>query len=363
MALKARKAVRNIPLYKPAKSIDSLRAEYGFDKVIKLAGNENTLGFSPKALAALQKSVSYYPDGQATLLRQKISGKFGVPFDNIICGNGSFELLFLVALAFLEEGDETVSAVPSFGWYKSATEIMGGKFIGIPVKTDFSVDLDGILAAISGRTKIIWLCNPNNPTGTVFSHSELESFLLKVPDDVVVVSDEAYIDFVSEENVVSFPDSISLVRKHKNLLVLRTFSKLEGLAFFRSGYGFADEELLSFLNRVRIPINITGPAQLASIAALSDDEFRDRTIRNVRSGRTRFYEAFDRLGLYYVPSNTNFVFFRTGKDSVTLVRELEKKGILVRAGEEYGFPDMLRISVGTEEENDIVIKELERLLK
>ena len=363
MSFKARKTVENIPLYKPARSIDSLKAEYGFKKVTKLAGNENTLGFSPKALKALKKVTSFYPDGQAVNLRTVLAEKFGVRKEEVICGNGSFELLFLTALAFVENGDETISAVPSFGWYKNATEIMGGNFIGVPVKEDFSVDLDGIIAAITKRTKIIWLCNPNNPTGTVFGQKEFEEFLSKVPSDVVVVSDEAYIDFVTEENKASFPDSIKLLKKYKNLLILRTFSKLEGLAFFRSGYGFADEELLGYLNRVRLPINITGPAQLAGIAAIQDESFRKKTIKNVTEGRNRFYRAFEELGLKYIPSNTNFVFFHTGKDSKSIVKELEKKGILIRAGEEYGFPDMLRVSIGTPKENEFLIKELTALLK
>lgn len=363
MALIPRKAVQNIPLYKPARSIDSLKAEYGFEKVLKLAGNENTLGFSPKAFEALQNVQSFYPDGQATKLRNAIAEKFGQKVENVICGNGSFELLFLAALAFLENGDETISAVPSFGWYKNATEIMGGKFVGIPVQEDFSVDLDGILAAITEKTKIIWLCNPNNPTGSLFNHKTFEGFLEKVPDNVLVISDEAYIDFVTPENAPDFPRSLELIKKFKNLLVLRTFSKLEGLAFFRCGYGFGDEELLGCLNRVRLPINVTGPAQLAGLAALKDEDFRQKTIQNVSEGRKQFYRFFDEEKLYYVPSNTNFIFFRTGKDSVTLVHELEKKGILIRAGEEYGFPDMLRISIGTKEENEILISELKKLLK
>ena len=362
MALKARKAVENIPLYKPAKSLDSLRAEYGFEKIIKLAGNENTLGFSPKIYEALKGAASYYPDGQATNLRKELSKKFKVPFENTICGNGSFELLFLAALAFLEKDDETISAVPSFGWYKSATEIMGGKFVGVPVKKDFSVDLEAILKAITERTKIIWLCNPNNPTGTVYFQKEFEDFLKKVPSSVVVISDEAYIDFVTEENKKNYPDTLSLINKYQNLLVLRTFSKLEGLAFFRSGYGFASEELLGYLNRVRLPLNITGPAQIAAITALHDEDFKKRTVQNVENGRNLFYQWFEKSGLEYVKSNTNFVFFKIGKDSVTVVKELEKKGILIRAGEEYGFSDMLRISIGTPEENQTVIKELERVL-
>lgn len=358
MGLKPREAVRNLPVYTPARSIDSAKREYGFERVIKLAGNENTLGFSPLAMEALEQVTSYYPDGTALNLREKTAAKFGVKPEQVIFGNGSFELLFLVGLAFLEKGDEAVLAEPSFGWYKNVTLIQGAGIVSVPLE-DYKVNLDKIAAAVTDKTKVIWLCNPNNPTGTIFTAEELNRFLEKVGDDIVVVLDEAYYDFVNEDG---YPETIPLIGRHKNIIVLRTFSKLEGLASFRIGYGFADEELTGYLNRVRLPINVTGPAQLAAYAALDDDTFREKTLANVRAGLAAYYERFDKWGLGYVRSNTNFVLVDTGVETEPLVQECFKCGILIRGGKEFGYPTALRISVGTPPENEAVLSLLGKLL-
>lgn len=265
MSLKPRDAVRQLPIYTPAKSIDSAKREFGFERVIKLAGNENTLGFSPLAKEALKDITSYYPDGAAVNLREKIANKFKVDIDEVILGNGSFELLFLVGLAFLEKGDESIIAEPSFNWYKNVTLIQGANIISVPLDENYKVDLHKIEKAVTDKTKIIWLCNPNNPTGTTFSSDELNSFLSNIREDIVVVLDEAYYDFVVDED---YPQTISLIEKYNNIIVLRTFSKLEGLANFRIGYGFASKEFIGYLNRVRMPINVTGPAQLAAFAQM-----------------------------------------------------------------------------------------------
>lgn len=359
MGLRPREAVRNLPLYTPAKSIDSAKREYGFDKVIKLAGNENTLGFSPLARRALEHITSYYPDGAAVNLREKTAKKFGVKPDQIIFGNGSFELLFLVGLAFLEKGDESLLAEPSFGWYKNVSLIQGAKIVSVPLK-EYKVDLNSIAARITDRTKVIWLCNPNNPTGTIFTAEELEQFLEKVRDDIVVVLDEAYYDFVKEEG---YPESIPLIDRYNNIIVLRTFSKLEGLAAFRVGYGFASEELIGYLNRVRLPLNVTGPAQLAAYAALDDAEFKKQTLDNVKAGLETYYHRFEQWGVSYVRSNTNFVLADVGVETESIVEECFKHGILIRGGKEFGYPTSLRISVGTPEENDAVLSLLGKLLE
>jgi histidinol-phosphate aminotransferase len=358
MSIKPRKAVENLPVYTPAKSIDSTKREFGFERVIKLAGNENTLGFSPLTREAIKEISSYYPDGASLNLTEKLSKKLNVRQSQIVFGNGSFELLFLIGLAFLEQGEETIIPEPSFNWYKNVTLIMGGNIVSVPLK-DFKTDLDAIEAAITDKTKIIWLCNPNNPTGTIFTESELTAFLDRVRDDIVVVLDEAYYDFVAEEG---YPDSIKLLERYKNIIILRTFSKLEGLAAFRIGYGIADEELTGYINKVRMPINVNAAAQLAAYAAVDDDSFRQRTLSNVRSGLESYYQLFDRLGLKYIKSNTNFIFFDTGIDSGYVVNEFLKKGILIRGGAEFGYPTMLRISVGTPEENKQVIELLENIL-
>lgn len=358
MGLRPRKVIDELPVYVPAKSIDSAKSEYGFDKVIKLAGNENTLGFSPLAREALKEITSYYPDGGAQNLREKTAKKFGVKAQNVIFGNGSFELLTLIGLTFLEQGDESIIAKPSFGWYKNVTLIMGGKIVEVPLE-DYKVNLDAIYNAVTDRTKIIWLCNPNNPTGTIFTHGQLTGFLDKIRDDIVVVLDEAYVDFVNEPG---YPDSISLLGKYNNIIILRTFSKLEGLANLRIGYGFASEEFIGYLNKVRMPINTNGAAQLAAFAALDDDDFKKKTLSNARSGLKQYYDVFEKWGLTYVKSNTNFILFDAKIDSGYIVQEFLKKGILIRGGTEFGYPTHLRISIGTPEENEKVIELLAQLL-
>lgn len=359
MSLKPRKAVEQLPVYKPAKSIDSTKKEYGFEHVIKLAGNENTLGFSPLARDVLERLDSYYPDGAGVNLREKLAKKFKVRPEQIILGNGSFELLFLTGLAFLEENEETILAEPSFGWYKNVTLIMGGKIVPVPLNESYQVDLEGILKAITDKTKIIWLCNPNNPTGTIFTEAQLEKFLAQVREDIIVVLDEAYYDFVVEEG---YPDSVSLLSKYNNIIILRTFSKLEGLAAFRLGYGIAGEELIGHLNKVRMPINVNGAAQLAGFAALDDEIFKQKTLDNVRSGLQQYYDALERWGLSYVKSNTNFIWFDIGIESGPIVQKFLEHGILIRAGEEFGYPTMLRISIGTKEENEQVLELLGKFL-
>lgn len=359
MGLKPREAVKKLPVYTPAKNIENVKQEYGFEKVIKLAGNENTLGFSPLAKEALAHITSYYPDGAVVRLREKTAAKFGVRPEQVVFGNGSFELLFLVGFVFLEKGDEAILAEPSFGWYKNVTAMQGASIVSVPLE-DYKVNLDKIAAAITEQTKVIWLCNPNNPTGTIFTEEELDRFLPKVRDDIVVVLDEAYCDFVNEEG---YPETIPLIEKYDNIIVLRTFSKLEGLANFRVGYGFASEELIGYLNQVRLPINVTGPAQLAAYAALDDDGFKQKTLTNVRVGLQFYYTKFDEWGLQYVKSNTNFVLVDTGVETEGIVEEFLKRGILIRGGKEFGYPTSLRISIGTPEENEAVVSLLGELLK
>lgn len=358
MGLKPREAVKNLPVYTPARNLDVTKREYGLEKVIKLAGNENTLGFSPLAREALENITSYYPDGGVVNLREKTAAKFGVKPEQVIFGNGSFELLFLVGLAFLEKGDEAILAEPSFGWYKNVTLIQGATIVPVPLE-EYKVNLEQIAAAITDRTKVIWLCNPNNPTGTIFTEEGLNLFLSKIRDDIVVVLDEAYYDFVNESG---YPQTIPLIEKYDNIIVLRTFSKLEGLANFRIGYGFAGEELIGYLNQVRLPINVTGPAQLAAYAALDDDDFKQKTLANVRQGLATYYERFNKWGISYVKSNTNFILADVGVETEPLVEEFLKNGIMLRGGKEFGYPTAFRISIGTPEENEEVLSLLGKTL-
>ncbi|MBR4629488.1 MAG: histidinol-phosphate transaminase [Treponema sp.] len=357
MSVKPRQIIETLPPYRAARSVDTLKREYGLEKITKLAANENTLGFSENVWDALKKISSQYPDGSSYNLRSELAKKIGLAPENLVIGNGSFELLYLAGIAYLSHGDETIAAVPSFGWYKTVTQIFGAKFVSVPVK-DFHVDLNGIAEAVTEKTKIIWLCNPNNPTGTIFTQQELENFLQKIPGDILVILDEAYVDFVEEEN---FPDSISLFKKYDNILILRTFSKAEGLAGFRVGYAISNEEIISALNKVRIPLNVNAPAQFAALASLRDEEFRKSTVKNAREQKNIFYKEFEELGFSYVVSNTNFIFFDVGRESDSVVEAFLKEGILIRGGSEYGFPTMIRLTIGTPEENARVIQTFRKI--
>ncbi len=358
MSVKPREVLEKIPPYKAARSVATLKREYGLEKITKLAANENTLGFSQKVFEAIKKANSQYPDGSAFELRKRLSDKLGVTADNIVLGNGSFELIYLAAIAYLERGDETIGAVPSFGWYKSVTQILGATYTGVPVR-DFHVDLNAIASSVSKKTKIIWLCNPNNPTGTIFTASELESFLSKIRNDILVILDEAYVDFVSEPD---FPDSIALLKKHDNIAIFRTFSKLEGLASFRIGYAIGSTDFVSIINKIRIPSNVNMLAQLAALASIDDGDFKKKTLENAKTQKEFYYKEFKRLGFSYVPSNTNFIFFDIGQPSSEIVEKILKKGFLVRGGAEYGFPTMIRLTIGTPEENRGFLKVLEDVL-
>lgn len=357
--VKPRNSLASIPPYRAARSIESLKREYGLDSIIKLAANENTLGFSQNVWGEIRKRVtSQYPDGSAHELRSRIAEKLGIGLDNIVMGNGSFELIYLAAIAFVGGGDETIAGIPTFGWYKTVTEIQGGKFVGVPVR-NFRIDLDAVANAVTPRTRIIWLCNPNNPTGTIFTAQELSSFLRKIPSSILVVLDEAYIDFVEEDD---FPDSLSVVKNHANVVLFRTFSKLEGLANFRVGYAIGNRDFISLITKIKIPSNVSGAAQAAALASLGDEDFMRRTVDNAREQKKVYYSFFEKLGLDYVKSNTNFIFFDTGREAKPVVDELLRNGILVRDGAEYGFPTMIRVSIGSPVENAAVISALGKIL-
>ena len=356
-----RKALEQINHYIAAKTIEAVKRELGIDKVIKLAGNENTNGYSPRVKEVIKKSLeelSYYPDMNCTVLREKLSRLLQLETDQLIFGNGSFELISIVAQTFLEEEDESIIIEPSFGWYKNVTWQMGAKVVSLPLK-DFRVDLNLVKQSITDRTKIIWLCNPNNPTGTIIKEKELRKFLKELRSDIVLVLDEAYIDFVVEEG---YPDSIGILREYSNVIVLRTFSKAYGLASFRIGYGISSKEIIAYLNKVRMPINTNALAQIAAAESLEDSIFYHYVVKNNQNGLELYYKALSELGLEYVRSNCNFILFNTGLDSEMVVGEYYKRGIIIRAGKEFGLPTWVRISIGTYDENKLVLDTLKEIL-
>lgn len=360
MAVKERETLKRIPKYKPARTFESVKREYGITEIIKLAGNENRIGCSPlvnKAIENFFTHLSYYPDMNCTILREKLAKLHNVEESQLIFGNGSFELISLIAQTYLEKGDESIISIPSFGWYNNVTLQMGAEPVYVPL-TRFKVDLEQIYKAITEKTKVIWICNPNNPTGTILEQEQLINFIDKVRDDILIVLDEAYIEFVEEH----YFNTTNIIKKHNNIILLRTFSKVYGLASFRIGYGIADVDIITKMNQVRLPINVNALAQEAAIASLGDLEFKQKVLSNNQKSLELYYEELDNMELEYVTSNCNFILFNTGRDSSWVEEEFLKRGMIIRSASEFGLSTWVRVTVGTWEDNVRVIEILKEVL-
>ncbi len=355
--------VESLQPYVPGKPIEEVEREYGVRDVAKLASNENALGPSPKGLAAAREAAArmhLYPDGSAFYLRGAIAARFGVPAGEVVVGNGSNELIELIVRTFVLEGEEVLTSAQSFVAYRLAAQAHGRRIVEAPMRDRFHYDLDAIRTRLSPRTKVVFLANPDNPTGTWFLEGELVSFLEAVPRSALVVLDEAYVEFV---DVAGFQDSLSLRRRFPNLVVLRTFSKIYGLAGLRLGYGFARSEVAGYLDRVRAPFNVNLVAQAAGVAALSDDAHVERSRELVRSERPRLAAAVAALGANVVPSQGNFLFADfPGTPGRELFEALLREGVVVRPMGGYGFPTAQRITVGTRAENEKAIAALKKVL-
>jgi histidinol-phosphate aminotransferase len=341
--------------YPPGKPIEEVEREYGVVDSIKLASNENPLGPSPKAIAALRDGaadVHLYPDGGAFYLRRALGDKLGVPPDWLLFGNGSNELIDLAARAFVGEGDEAVVAEHAFVIYAMAMQAQGGRARVVPARR-YGHDLEAMAAAVTDRTRLVFLANPNNPTGTMFGEDEWRRFLAAVPPDVVVVLDEAYAEYVDDPD---YPRSIAALREigdERPLLVLRTFSKIYGLAGLRIGFAVGHPQLLDVLNRLRAPFNVNLLAQRAALAALADDEHLERTRQVNRAGMRQLGAGLRALGLDVVPSCANFLLVNVAPlgPVAAIYEELLRRGVIVRPVGVYGLPEHIRVTIGTEAEN------------
>lgn len=350
----------NLPVYQPGKPIEDVKRELGLTEVIKLASNENPFGCSPRVQAVLKEeiaNISLYPDGSAVELAGALAEYHHVNSDQIIFGCGSDEIIALIARAFFLPGDESVMADQTFSVYKSNADIEGAKSIEVPLK-DGVHDLEGMLQAIGPKTKIVWICNPNNPTGTIVPNSELTSFLDRVPEQVLVVLDEAYAEYVADP---TYSDSISLLEKYSNLVVLRTFSKIYGLASLRIGYGVGQPGVIKLINQVREPFNTSRFAQAAAKASLADLEFVAACKARNREGIGYLNEQFDRLGLEYFPAHGNFIMVNVKTKATEMFQSLLRLGIIVRAGFPV-YPNHIRVTVGSAEQNAKFISALEQVL-
>ena len=357
---KANPQLRALPIYEPGKPIEEAARELQTDPsgIIKLASNENPLGPSAKALSAMRDALGaaqLYPDGGGTYLRDAIAANLGLTRDHIILGNGSNEVIEFVAHAFLNRGDEVVIPEYSFICYKLIARLFDARVIETPT-TGFLPDLDSVISALTPKTKIIFLANPNNPTGGLLSQDKIDNFLDRVPPDVLTVLDEAYFEFLNDP-----PDAIRHVRKNRNVIVLRTFSKIHGLASLRVGYGIARPEVIAVLQKTRQPFNVNGIAQVGARAALEDDEHLRKTKTVVDAGRAYLEKELQALKLKINPSVGNFVFVNVG-DGPAVFKKLLGMKIIVRPLSGYGLPEWIRISVGTMEQNKKCIAALKKIL-
>jgi histidinol-phosphate aminotransferase len=357
---RANPQLRDLAVYEPGKPIEETAREVGLrpEKIVKLASNENPLGPSAKVCEAVRQaleSANFYPDGGGYYLREALAAHLQVASECIILGNGSNEIIEFIGHAFLAPSSEMVTSENAFVAYRLAASLFGARTIAVPDQ-NYRFDLDGILDAINDHTRVIFIANPNNPTGTMVTQEAIEDFMTRVPGDVVIVFDEAYFEYLDNP-----PDVLKFVRQERDLIVLRTFSKIHALANLRVGYGIARPELIRVLHKARAPFNTSGLAQAAAIAALSDQVHQSETKRLTDEGREYFAREFAVLGLRFVPSVANFVLVHVG-DGRTIFETMLRKGVIVRALGGYNLPEWVRISIGTMEQNRQCIAALRDVL-
>jgi histidinol-phosphate aminotransferase len=354
-------SIVNLPVYQPGKPVDDVKRERGLTEVIKLASNENPFGSSPKVKEAIVReleNISIYPDGAAVELTAALSKYHGVNTDQIIFGAGSDEIILMIARAFLVAGDETIMADQTFPQYKHNAQVENAVIIEVPLK-EGTHDLQAMQERITDKTKVVWVCNPNNPTGTINTASEVEDFLSKVPASVLVVLDEAYCEYIDE---APYPDGLKLLSQYPNVILLRTFSKIYGLASLRIGYGIGRPDLIRSINQVREPFNTSRFGQAAALAALADEAFINDCRAANKEGLAYYYRSFDELGLPYFPAHGNFIMVDVKRPGQEVFNALLRKGIIVRAGHSH-YPTHIRITVGSKEQNEKVVAALAAVLQ
>ena len=365
MKIQVPENIKSIVPYPPGKPMDELEREYGVKNAIKLASNENSWGSSPKAVQAIRDTLAdlhRYPDGSNFYLVQAIADKLGFSPDEVIIGNGSDEIIEFLVKAFVQNGDEVITSHPSFLMYQKVVQVRGGVNIVLPLK-NMGHDLEAIFDTITDRTRLIFLDNPNNPTATVIKPVNLYEFLSKVPEHVVVVLDEAYVDFTDYDMQVDVYSLIKNSRGRCGVVSLRTFSKAYGLAGIRVGFGLMSAEVAGYLHRVRSPFNVNKLAQVAAIAALGDTEFYEKTLKGTKEGMEWLQKEITLLGCVCYPSQTNFFLVDVGGDAADLYEAMLYKGVIIRSMKAYGYNNMIRITVGTMEENQRLLTSLAECLK
>ena len=356
-----RKSVLGVNPYVPGKPIEETKRQLGLKEVIKLASNENSLGPSPKAISALKRSLSgvnRYPDAQGYYLKKRLAKFFGLSLENFVLGNGSDELIDVVIKTFMEADENIVISQGTFLEYEIIAQVNDRKVKKAPLRY-FKYDLEAMLKLVDKKTKLVFIANPNNPTGTYVTKYEVAEFINALPESVVVVFDEAYDAFI---DVDDYPDSLSYLKKKKRIIILRSFSKAYGLAGLRLGYAIAAPELVTYMERIRQPFNVNLLAQVAGLAALEDKDFLKKTRRMILEGKDFIYQELSRMGLGYVLSVANFILVDVGRDSQEVFKSCLKFGVIVREMSQYGLANFIRVTIGTQKENQRFLRVLNKVL-
>ncbi len=356
------KLKRLVP-YRPGKPIEEVERELGITGIVKLASNENPLGPSPRAVEAMQKlavKMHLYPDANSYRLREAVSALLDVAPETLVFGNGSDDIIHLLGVTFLSPGDEIIQGNPSFVRYEAAAHLNDAKVHFVPLDSHWNYNLDAMAAKFNERTRLIFLANPNNPTGTIAEREKVARFLEQVPEQAILVLDEAYYEYAAEDP--DYPDALQWVRDGRNVVVMRTFSKAYALAGLRIGFGVMRPEIADWLNRTREPFNVNAMAQEVAIAALQDTDHTAQTLAVNRRGKAEFYAAFEKMGLIYTPTYGNFVWFDTGRDSKEVFTALLHRGVITRTGDIFGAPTHLRVTIGTDAENTKFLTALREIL-
>lgn len=361
MSIPIRSELRDLSPYEPGKPIDEVRRELGLDRVVKLASNENPWGASPGAMRIFKEGIELnrYPEGSCFYLRKALARRLGVGEDSLIFGSGSDEVIEIIAKTFLGRDDEVVISEGAFIRFWMAARLMGSRIVQTPMR-NFSHDLEAMANALTPKTRVVFIANPNNPTGTMNTKEELDLFLKRLDPEVLLVVDEAYYEYIDSQD---YPQTIDYLRKGVNLVILRTFSKIYGLAGLRLGYGISKPEIIRDLERVRPPFNINSVAQMAGLAALEDEEWVARCRDLNREGKEYLYGALDGMGLGFVPSMANFILIDVKEDARIVFEALLKEGVIVRPMNGYGFNNFIRVTIGRPEENEEFIKALKKIKK
>ncbi len=357
----ARACIQALKPYVPGRSIDEVAAQYHPPRIVKLGSNENPLGANPKVLRALAQAlpkVSLYPDGSSRAVKKAIAAHFQLEPEQVMVGNGSDEVLLMLALAFLRPGEKTVISENTFSEYEFSGRVLAAEILKVPLR-GLRYDLAGFAQALRGKPKMLFLCNPNNPTGTYFTHAELEALLRQTPRGCLVVVDEAYSEYATARD---FPRSLELRRTYPNLVIVRTFSKLYGMAGLRLGYGLGDAALVRETLRVKTPFNVNLLVQTAAVTALRDRAFVRKSLAVNRRGKAQLEAGLKKLGLKFLPTQANFICWQTPRPAVEFCEDLMKQGVITRALRSFGLPDWCRVTVGTAAQNRAFLAALKSLL-